>query len=80
MLFDRALVLAPDEEVKIEVLDGPNATLMVDGMNKEVLSVGEFVTVRSSLLSARLTKFINRDFRLVLKAKFGLTEKSMGPG
>ncbi|MDA8386270.1 MAG: hypothetical protein M0Z88_08430 [Actinomycetota bacterium] len=37
MLFDRALVLEPDEEVEIRVLGGQDATLMVDGVNREVL-------------------------------------------
>ena len=75
MLFDRVMVLGPNEQVEITVLDGPCATLMIDGINKEVLAVGETVTVKSSLLNARLAKFANRDFRHILKLKFGLDNK-----
>ena len=78
MLFDRAMVLEPDEEVEITVLDGPDATLMVDGINKEILKAGESVICRTSALSARLVKMENRDFRTILKAKFGLANKAMG--
>ncbi len=76
MLFDRVMVLAPFEQVTIRVLDGPKATLMVDGLNKEILAIGESVTVGSSLLNARLAKFAERDFRNILKAKFGLNPLS----
>ena len=78
MLFDRAMVLEPEESVKITVLDGPAATLMVDGVNREILAVGESVMCRTSLLSARIVKLQARDFRSVLKAKFGLANKDMG--
>ncbi len=78
MLFDRAMVLQPDEEVEIRVLGGQDATLMVDGVNREVLKVGESITCRASSLNARLVKFEERDFRSILKAKFGLANKDMG--
>ncbi len=78
MLFDRAMVLEPDEEVEIRVLGGQDATLMVDGVNREVLKVGESIVCRASALNARLVKFEERDFRSILKAKFGLANKDMG--
>ncbi len=78
MLFDRAMVLEPNESVEITVLNGPDATLMVDGANREILTFGESVVCKTSLLSARLVKLEARDFRSVLKAKFGLANKDMG--
>lgn len=78
MLFDRALVLDSNEAVEIRVLQGPHATIMVDGINRHVLAPNESVKVRSSLLNALVIKLGKRDFRVILKSKFGLTEKSMG--
>ena len=77
MLFDRALILAPSERVEITVMDGQDATLMVDGINRHSLSMGEMVSVGASPLSANIVKFTERDFREILKSKFGLGEKKM---
>ncbi len=77
MLFDRALILAPTERVEITIMDGQDATLMVDGINRHSLSMGEMVSVGASPLCANIVKFSERDFREILKQKFGLGEKKM---
>ena len=78
MLFDRSMVLDPAETVEILALSGPDATVMVDGANRATLSVGDSVTCSASPLRALLVKFEERDFRSILKAKFGLANKEMG--
>ena len=74
-LFDFPLVVSPDEEVRIEVLEGRTATLLVDGRNVGELEPGDAVTCRGGPHPARLVRFGERDFHQILKAKFGLTDR-----
>lgn len=74
-LFDFSLVLNEDEEVRIEVLDGRTATLLVDGQRIGDLDVGDVVTCRGNEHPARLVRFGERNFHQILKAKFGLTDR-----
>ncbi|HEX7168810.1 MAG TPA: NAD(+)/NADH kinase [Acidimicrobiales bacterium] len=74
-LFDFSLVLAEDEEVRIEVLDGPSATLLVDGQPAGQLTAGDTVSCRGNPHPALLVRFGDRNFHQILKAKFGLTDR-----
>ena len=74
-LFDFSLVLAEDEEVRIEVLDGRSATLLVDGQPAGEFAEGDAVTCRGNPRPARLVRFADRNFHQILKAKFGLTDR-----
>lgn len=74
-LFDFGLVLADDEEVCIEILDGRAATLLVDGQPAGELESGDVVTCASNERSARLVRFTEHNFHQILKAKFGLTDR-----
>jgi NAD+ kinase len=74
-LFDFPLVVSPDEEVRIEVLEGRTATLLVDGRTAGELEPGDAVTCRGGAHPARLVRFGDRDFHQILKAKFGLTDR-----
>ena len=74
-LFDFPLVVSPDEEVRIEVLEGRTATLLVDGRNAGELVPGDAVTCRGGAHPALLVRFGERDFHQILKAKFGLTDR-----
>ena len=74
-LFDLPLVLAGDEEVRIELLDGRTATLLVDGRVVGVLASGDVVSCRGGPDRARLVRFRAHDFHAILKAKFGLTDR-----
>jgi NAD+ kinase len=76
MLFDRSLVLGPEETVRMTVLDGRTATLFVDGRDEGQLLEGSLVTCRCAAEPARLVTVGPRDFHGILKAKFGLP----GPG
>ena len=72
-LFGRALVVAPDEIVRVEVLGGA-AVLGVDGQKCGHLATGDVVECRASSQAARLITFGERDFWRVITAKFGLSQ------
>lgn len=73
LLFDRSMVLAPGEQVRLEVLAG-RAALAVDGQALGGLDTGDVLVCRAGPHAARLVSFGDRDVREILKAKFGLSE------
>lgn len=75
MLFDRTLVLEPDTELSITVVEHREATLTVDGQHTAPLPEGATVTCRASRHSARLVTFGPREFHRILKNKFGLNDR-----
>ncbi len=75
MLFDRSLVLDPDEEVEIEVSGHRAAALSIDGQTAASLAEGDTVVVRASTAVARFVRFGERRFHQILKTKFGLSDR-----
>lgn len=75
MLFDRALVLNPDTEVRLEVRGDRPATVALDGRSVGELAVGDAVVATAASRSARLLTFGDHTFHDVLKAKFGLEDR-----
>jgi NAD+ kinase len=75
MLFDRSLVLDPDEEVEIEVIGHRPATLSIDGQTAASLNEGDTVVVKASTSVARFVRFGERRFHQILKTKFGLSDR-----
>ena len=75
MLFDRSLVLDPDEEVEIELLGHRTAALSIDGQAAASLAEGDTVVVRASASVARFVRFGERRFHQILKTKFGLSDR-----
>jgi NAD+ kinase len=75
MLFDRSLVLSPDEEVGLELLADRPAALVVDGRATIALVPGDIVKVRAGKRPARFITFETPDFYGILRAKFGLTDR-----
>jgi NAD+ kinase len=75
MLFDRTLVLGPDEAVALELIGHRAAVLTVDGQFVTDVSEGQTVTVRASDDVARLIRLGERRFHQILKAKFGLADR-----
>ncbi len=71
-LFDRSLVLSLDEPVGIGILEGPPASVMVDGVARRVLCPGEGVEVAASARRVRLAQLEAPPFHEVLRAKFSL--------
>ncbi len=74
-LFDFPLVVGPDEEVRVEVLEGRLATLLVDGRHIGNLGPGDAMVCRAGAHPARLVRFGRRTFHQILKAKFGLADR-----
>ena len=75
MLFDRTLVLDPEESVEIEVIGHRPATLSIDGQSTASLAEGDRVSVRASASVARFVRFGERRFHQILKTKFGLSDR-----
>ena len=75
LLFDRSLVLGPDEALELTVLDGRPAELVVDGTSRGVLETGTKVGCRPGRHDARLVSFGESHFLRTLKAKFGLPDR-----
>ena len=74
-LFDRSLVLSPDETVEIEVAGHRGVVLTVDGTSVASLAAGDAVRCRPASEDARFVCFGRRRFHQVLRAKFGLADR-----
>jgi NAD+ kinase len=75
MLFDRSMVLGADETIRVEVVDGPPAVLVVDGRQLGELKPGDVVLCRAGDHDVKLVTFGRRDFHGILKRKFGLADR-----
>lgn len=75
MLFDRSLVLEPEERVCFELVDGHAGALVVDGSTLVPVAVGDTLEIAAAPVPARIVSFGRRDFHAVLRAKFGLTDR-----
>jgi len=75
MLFDRSLVLEPEEWVRLTVLEGRSAGVVIDGARIIHLSLGDSVVCQAAAQPARLVSFGARDFHAALRARFGLTDR-----
>jgi NAD+ kinase len=75
MLFDRSLVLDPDETIEIEVVGHRAADLNVDGQLAMTLGQGSVVQVTAAREPARLVRFGPHRFHQILKTKFGLADR-----
>lgn len=74
-LFDRSLVLSPDDEVRITVLEDREAAIALDGHIVARLDVGQSVRCSAAAVPAHLVSFGGKDFHRTLKAKFGLADR-----
>ena len=75
MLFDRSLVLDPDEAVRIEVMGHRPVDLSLDGQRVAHLGEGDAVSFAPADCSAAFVRFGRRHFHQILKAKFGLSDR-----
>ena len=75
MLFDRSLVLDPDEPITIEVTGYRPVEVSVDGQRVLTLGEGDTLTCVPAVETARFVRFGPRRFHQILKAKFGLTDR-----
>jgi NAD+ kinase len=76
MLFDRTLLLAPEEELSFVVASGNRVALTVDGREVGDVAGGDHVVCRSADAPARMVMLGGpRDFHQILKAKFALPDR-----
>ncbi len=75
MLFDRTLVLSPDEIVEIEVTGHRRADVALDGQPTAVLEPGDVVKCSPSVATARFVRFGAYRYHQILKSKFGLADR-----
>ncbi|MEY2425181.1 MAG: kinase [Actinomycetota bacterium] len=75
MLFDRSLVLDAAQTVTVQVIDGREARLVVDGHAVGAVDASQPVELRASPTDAVLVRFGPPDFNRVLRAKFGLSDR-----
>jgi NAD+ kinase len=75
MLFDRSMVLGPEETLRLEVCEGPPAVLVVDGRQLAELACGDAVECRAGAHDVNLVVFGTRNFHGILKRKFGLADR-----
>ena len=74
-LFDRSMVLSPEDDVRIELLDWRAARLLCDGVEVVSLLPGDAVVCRRGPWVAKVVTFGRRDFRGILRKKFGLEDR-----
>lgn len=75
MLFDRPLVLEPEQWVRLELLGPRAAVLVLDGQSADSLEPGDAVVCRVGPVPARLVTFGPRDFFSILRARFHLADR-----
>lgn len=75
MLFDRPLILAPEEWLRLEVAQPRPALLVLDGRHVANLEPGDAVVCKPGRNSARLVTFGGRDFHAILRARFHLYDR-----
>ena len=76
MLFDRSLVLGPEEELQFLVADERPVVLTLDGRELGQLEAGDAVVAAPAVRDPPASStFGPRDFHQILKAKFGLADR-----
>ncbi|MCA1832041.1 MAG: NAD(+)/NADH kinase [Actinomycetota bacterium] len=73
MLFDRSIVVRPDETIEITVLPDPDAvSLILDGRKGIELAAGAMVRIRAGKTRVRLARVSEPPFWTLVRTKFGL--------
>jgi NAD+ kinase len=75
MLFDRSLVLGPEQQLDIGVLGHRHAELTIDGFGIARLRPGDTVMCTAADVSARFVRLGGKPFHSILKTKFGLADR-----
>lgn len=75
MLFDRSLVLDPEQWADLRLAGDREAVLIADGSTLVPLAPGAAVTVRAGANDARIVRFEPPDFHGVLRHKFNLADR-----
>ena len=75
MLFDRSLILPPNDELAVEILGDHPAELNSDGAHHRDANPKDTILISRNSIPACLVRFGERDFRELLRDKFGLTDR-----
>jgi NAD+ kinase len=75
MLFDRTLVIEPNEAVRLELLPDRPAVAVIDGLSIIELMPGDIVEVHEGPHPARVITIGPGGLYKILRAKFGLTDR-----
>jgi NAD+ kinase len=75
MLFDRTIVLEPEQWIRLEVIGPRPGILVIDGMSVAELEPGDAVSCREGPKNARLVSFGDRDFHAILRSRFHLADR-----
>jgi len=75
MLFDRSLVLEPDDWVQLSLTDAPGAVVVADGTAVAEVGPDAEIVVRAGAHNARIVRFEAPDFHAVLRHKFNLADR-----
>lgn len=75
LVFDRSLVLGPDETVGFTLLEGRKAALALDGATVVPLSMGDRIECRAAGEPARFAVLRDRDFHSVLRSRFSIADR-----
>jgi NAD+ kinase len=75
MLFDRSIVLEPQQWLRLEVAGPRPGVLVVDGITVAELEPGDAVECREGPENARLVSLGDRDFHAILRSRFHLSDR-----
>lgn len=75
MLFDRTLVLSPEEWLRLELAPPRPALAVLDGQCVTRLEPGDALVCRAGRVAAKLVTFGPRDFHAILRARFHLADR-----
>jgi NAD+ kinase len=75
MLFDRSLILGPEERVDFVICERDRVGLTIDGRDAGEFGAGDRLACRAADTPARIVTLAPRDFHQILKAKFALPDR-----
>jgi NAD+ kinase len=75
MLFDRTIVLEPQQWLRLEVAGPRPGILVVDGVSVAQLEPGDAVVCGEGSVNARLVSLGDRDFHAILRSRFHLADR-----
>jgi NAD+ kinase len=75
LVFDRSLVLSPEEVISLTVTAGRPAALVVDGSRTWPLAEGDTVVCSAAEIPAVFVVLGQRDFHAVLRSRFSLADR-----
>ena len=73
-----SVVISPDDEVEIVVLEGEDISLIVDGQAHEIIKIKDKININRGEFRVKLGFFNEHQFLKSLNSKFGLASRLVG--